>query len=421
MAEVVSFSKPFTGDAYSFIDDAVSFIRENVKPDDRFIIPVSGGVDSRITYRLFSKAIDPTKLYPFHMDTIFMRTMGGIEEPKLVAKSFKGAPNFEVVNAREHFRKNTFHIDDDEEKRKQFQATYNDEITKLMEKRGIKKGSDGTIGPDRAETLGGEYKGVKFGKLKMQHNVGNDPFELKIEPLATLSKDEVRKVGLALGLSENEVCRMEYPGPGLSIRIPGSIDDEKLLTEKRANDIVERGIEKHFSRIHGKPFLYDYKTGERIPFQYFAATIDPDINEYSSMTEEVNEYVNSLLAKNSAECSILETKATGMENVGGIFKRTCRPIMVLKTERPLDSIVLRHIGEVVPEEFPISRVLHEIKSGGKGQHIVSIRAGKCKNAMTWEPVFIDYGSMARKIIRECNVSKVCVDGTPKPPGTIEYE
>ena len=421
MVQVVSFSRPFTGDSYSFIDDAVNFIRENAKSDDKFIIPVSGGVDSRVTYKLFSKAIDTNRIYPVHLDTIFMRVIDGVEEPKLVAKSFKDAPNFEVIDARERFRKNTFYIGDDEEKRKEFQATYNYEIIKLMERRGIKKGSDGTIGPDIAETLGGEYKGVKFDKLKRQHNVGNDPFELKVEPLATLSKDEVRKVGLALGLSENEVCRQEYPGPGLSIRVVGSIDDEKLLTEKRANDIVERGIEKHFRKRYGKPFLYDSKTGERIPFQYFAATIDPHIDASSSLTEEVDKYVNDLLAKNSAECSILKAKATGMEIVGDMFKRTCRPIMVLKTERPLDPIVLRHIGEVVPEEFQISRVLHEIRNGGKGQYIVSIRAGKCKNAMTWEPVFLDYEQIARKIIRECDVSKVCVDGTPKPPGTIEYE
>lgn len=421
MTEVISFSKPFTGDAYSFINEAVSFIRENVKSDDRFVIPVSGGVDSRITYTLFSKAVDPSRLHPFHMDTIYMRVMNGVEEPKLVAKSFKGAPNFEVINAREHFRKNTFHIGDDAVKRKEWQATYNDEITKLMEEYGIYNGSDGTIGPDRAETLGGEYKGVKFESLKIQHNVGNDPFKKKVEPLATLSKDEVRKVGLALGLPDEQVNRMEYPGPGLSIRIPGSIDDDNLATEKKANDIVEKGIEKHFSRRYGKPYLYDHKTGERIPFQYFAATINPRIDESSPVAEGINGYVNKLLVNNSAECDILKAKATGMENVNGVFKRTCRPIMVMRTERPLDPFVLKHMGEVVPQEFPVSRVLHEVKSGHNGQYIVSIRAGKCKNAMTWDPVLIDFESMARKIVRECDVNKVCVDGTPKPPGTVEYE
>lgn len=421
-AYVVSFSEPFSGNTDKFIDDVVSFIRKNMLPKENVVIPVSGGIDSRVTYDLFTKAIDPRRVFPLHIDTGYMRLMRGVEEPKLVAKTFKGAPNFEVVDARETFYKNTFGISDAEEKRKKYQGTYNAVITEVLEKHNILTGSDGTIGPDRVETKGGEYKGVKLGKLKTQHNVGKDPFKEKIEPLASISKDEVRIVGRALGIPEDLLIRQPFPGPALSLRAVGAIDSDKLATEKIANDIVEKGVEYHFKRRYGKPYVYDSRTGERIPFQYFAATIDSDIDESSPLSQEIGEYIKGLVGERLITCNVLKAKATGMKVKGDRFERTYEPMVRMSVRGDVEQTIIRHIGETVPEEFPVSRVLQEIRSGDK-PYIVSIKAVKSRNALSASPLILSkFEGTAREIRRTCpNVGSVCVDTTPKPPATIESE
>jgi GMP synthase (glutamine-hydrolysing) len=421
-AHVVSYSEPFKGNADNFIDDTVSFIRKYMSPRGNIVIPVSGGIDSRVTYELFKKAIDPRRVFPMHIDTGYMRLIRGFEEPELVAKTFKSAPNFEVINARDRFYKSTFGIEDAEEKRKGYQGTYNAVITEVLEKHNIVTGSDGTIGPDIAETKGGEYKGVKLGKLKTQHNVGNDPFEEKIEPLASISKDEVRIVGRALGIPEELSNRQPFPGPALSIRIPGIIDTDKLNTEKRANDIVEKGVEYHFKRKYGKPYIYDSRTGERIPFQYFAATMDSSIDESNSLGEEVGEYVKGLVGRKLIHCDVLKNKATGMKVKDDRFERTYEPMVLMTVTGEVDSTIIKHIGETVPEEFPVSRVLQEIKIG-QGPYNISIRAVKSRNALSASPIILPrFEGIARELKRECvGINSICVDTTPKPPATIEYE
>jgi len=393
-----------------------------MSPQENVVIPVSGGIDSRVTYELFKRAIDPRRVFPLHIDTGYMRLIRGVEEPKLVARTFKGAPNFEVVDAREAFYNNTFGIKDAEEKRKRYQGTYNDVITEILEKHNVVKGSDGTIGPDRAETKGGEYKGVKLGKLKTQHNVGKDPFKEKIEPLASISKDEVRIVGKALGIPEDLLIRQPFPGPALSVRTVEEINSDKLATEKMANDIVERGVEYHFKRRYGKPYVYDSRTGERIPFQYFAATINSDVDESNSVGQEIGEYVKGLIGEKLVACDVLKAKATGMKVKGDRFERTYEPMVRMSVERGVDQTIIRHIGETVPEEFPVSRVLQEIRPGDK-PYIVSLRAIKSRNALSANPLILSkFEGSAREIRRACpNVGSVCVDTTPKPPATIEYE
>ena len=422
-AQVISFSEPFTN-ANHFIVSATGFIRENIKPEDKIFLPVSGGIDSRVVYELFKKAIDPKRIYPVHIDTNFMRIINGLEEPQLVAKSFEGAPNFKVVDERERFSKNTFGIDDHKWKRKAFKTTYGYVIRELVEKYECNKGSDGTIGPDKVETKGGTYKGVKLGEIKDQHNVGDDPFEMKIEPLATLSKDEVRIVGRRLGITEDLLLRQPFPGPGLSIRILGSIDEKKLDAEKISNDIVEQEVEKHFKEIYGKPFIYDSRYGERIPFQYFAATIDPSLDNSTSLREEINEYVKGLVGKNLiVDCNVLKAKATGMKIRGDRFERTYEPLVRIILDKKVDPFVVSYIGENVPEEFPVSRVLKEIASGSAQDTITSVRVVRSRNALAASPIMIpnDYGLIQRIYRNTPGVGSICVDITSKPPGTIEYE
>lgn len=420
-SEVISFSEPYTGDVNQYISKMVSFIKENVEPKDRIFIPVSGGIDSRETLRLFQKAV-PNQIFPVHVDTTYMRIINGVEEPQLVAESFKDVPNFRVLDAREEFSRYTFGISDAGEKRKAFQETYNRVMKKLVEEFNCLVASDGTIGPDRVESVGGVYKGVKLGFIKRQHNVGYDPFEKKIEPLASVSKDEVRIIGRALGIPEELLWRQPFPGPGLLVRTVGEIGEEKLNTEKMANDIVEQKTEEFFEGKYGKSFLYDSITGERMPFQYFAASYDSYIDDSTSLGEEITEYVNGLLGKNSAETYILKAKSTAMKVKGDRFERAYEPVASINIKIDVDSFALRHIGETIPLEFPVSRVLQEIKTSKKGKYVVAIRTMKSRNALTAEPLMFGYSLSADEILKQCpNVRTVYRDITPKPPATIENE
>jgi len=419
-AEVISFSEPYTGDVNQYVSKVVGFVKENVEPKDKIFIPVSGGIDSRVTLRLFQKAV-PNQIFPAFVDTTYMRIINGVEESELVSESFKNVPNFRVEDGREEFSRYTFDISDAGEKRKAFQETYNRVMKRLVEEFNCLVASDGTIGPDRAESVGGVYKGIKLGFIKKQHNVGYNPFEKKIEPLASVSKDEVRIIGRALEIPEELLWRQPFPGPGLSLRTVGEIYADKLNTEKRANDIVEQKTEKFFEGKYGRPFLYDSITGERMPFQYFAATYDSNIDDSTSLGEEITEYVNGLLGKNSAETHILKAKSTAMKVKGDRFERAYEPVASIKIKGDVDSFVLRHIGENIPLEFPVSRVLQEIVTGEEGKYFVAIRAVKSRNALTADPLIFGYSLTADEISRDSNVKTVYRDITPKPPATIENE
>ncbi|NIM46720.1 MAG: hypothetical protein GTN40_01000 [Candidatus Aenigmarchaeota archaeon] len=419
--EVFSFSKPYTGDINAYVEDQLKFIRDTTKTGEKVVIPASGGIDSRVTVVLFQKALPAEQVFPVHLNTNYMRIIDGVEEIELVAKSFKDVPNFRVLDVREEFSTATFHIADAAEKRKMFRGTYNDIIKKFVDELGISTVSDGTIGPDKVETVGGEYKGVKMGKIKDQHNVGYEPFERKIEPLAGVSKDEVRMIGRALEIPEDLLWRQPFPGPGLSLRTVGAIDEEKLNTEKRANDIVEQKTEKFFEGKYGRPFLYDSITGERMPFQYFAATYDSNIDDSTPLGEEITEYVNRILFKDSTETHILKAKSTAMKVKGDKFERAYEPVASINIKGDVDSFVLRHIGETIPLEFPVSRVLQEIVTSKEGKYVVAIRAVKSRNALTAEPLMFGYSLTASEISRDPNVKTVYRDITPKPPATIENE
>jgi GMP synthase (glutamine-hydrolysing) len=145
-----------------------------------------------------------------------------------------------MVDARERFLARLAGVEDPEQKRK----IIGDEFIRVFEEEAAKLGridflTQGTLYPDVIESATAETKAAQ--KIKTHHNVGGLPADLRfqlIEPLRYLFKDEVRKVGLELGLPEAMVLRQPFPGPGLAIRIIGEVTAERLDTLREADWIV---------------------------------------------------------------------------------------------------------------------------------------------------------------------------------------
>lgn len=220
--------------AHSFIETTIHNIREKVG-NDGVLLALSGGVDSTVAAVLLHKAIGDN-LHCVHIDSGLMRT----NESQMIFDLFKQSFNIsiEVVDGSEVFLSRLKDISDPEQKRKIIGKTFIDLFEQSAFKlNNIKWLAQGTLYPDVIESV--SIKGPS-ATIKSHHNVGGLPekMNLKIlEPFRELFKDEVREVGRELGVPEWFVGRHPFPGPGLAIRILGSITDERLEILRKADDI----------------------------------------------------------------------------------------------------------------------------------------------------------------------------------------
>ncbi len=219
---------------HSFIDTTVQTIREKVGRD-QVICALSGGVDSSVTAALVHRAIGD-QLTCIYVNNGLMRT--GETEGILNFFREKTELNLIDVDASDYFLDRLQGVIDPEEKRKRigigFIRIFEEEARKLGDVQYL---AQGTLYPDVIESV------VFRGKapIKSHHNVGGLPERMQldlIEPLRELFKDEVRELGLELGLPEEAVFRQPFPGPGLGIRIMGEVTAERLRVLRRADVIV---------------------------------------------------------------------------------------------------------------------------------------------------------------------------------------
>jgi GMP synthase (glutamine-hydrolysing) len=201
--------------------------------DKKALCGLSGGVDSSVAAALVHRAV-PGCLSCVYVDTGLMRQNESQEVEELFGGQFK-IP-FIRVNAADYFLQKLKNVTDPEQKRKiigeAFVRTFETEAKKLGK---IECLVQGTILPDIEESK-------KETLIKSHHNVGGLPktmdFTELVEPLRTLNKDEVRKVGLILGMPESMIYRQPFPGPGLAVRCLGEVTAEKLTLLRHADAIV---------------------------------------------------------------------------------------------------------------------------------------------------------------------------------------
>jgi len=379
-----------------FVEAAVQFLRKHAK-DKKVFCALSGGIDSSATYLLLKKA--GVNTIPVFIDHGLMRIIRGVEEREYIKKMF---PDVVVLDIRSDFLPKIFGEGDAEGKRKHFKAAYSSTINKVIREERCDLLADGTILPDIEESFGCKITDLKEtmnleeegdlleknkeGFVKSQHNVEIEyDVEATIQPVASLTKDEVRKVLEYLKMPQELVYRKAFPGPALAARIIGPVTQENLTFEKKVHDIVESIVNDYYKEKHGKSMIIN-ENGEQEPFQVFAA-----IGE-----------------------DILNTKVTGL--VDG--KRTYELPQVVSGDWLYEKFV-----RMARNLKGYSRLLYQIRSSDEGKYDVIIRCINSKDARTATVTnlpFMLLVDIVEELKKISEVMNIYFDTTPKPPATIEY-
>ena len=297
----------------SFLEDSIRSIRERVG-DGKVLCALSGGVDSSVAAVLMSKAIGKQLTCVF-VDHGLLRKNEGDEVEAIFGPSGQYDLNFIRINAQQRYYEKLKGVTEPEQKRK----IIGEEFIRVFEEAANEIGEvdflvQGTIYPDVIESGLGDS-----AVIKSHHNVGGLPdviqFKEIIEPLRMLFKDEVRKVGLELGIPEHLVFRQPFPGPGLGVRIVGEVTEDKVRIVQEADAIFREeaalaGIDKELGQyfagltnmrsvgVMGDFRTYDYAVALRAVLTSDFMTAESAQIPYEVLFKVTNRIINEVKGVN---------------------------------------------------------------------------------------------------------------------------
>jgi GMP synthase (glutamine-hydrolysing) len=379
-----------------FIDAAIEFLRKYAI-DKKVFCALSGGIDSSTTYLLLKKA--EINVIPVFIDHGLMRIINGKEEKEIIKDIF---PEIVIINIRDEFLPKIYDEGEAEKKRLLFKDAYSSTISKFIKDNSCDVLADGTILPDIEESFGVKISDLeetmslndelalkekyKEGFIKSQHNLEIEyDVEATVQPVASLTKHEIRNILKYLNMPQELIYRKAFPGPALAARIIGPITPENLDFEKKVHDIVENCINTYYNERYGKAMIIN-EQGEQEPFQGFAA-----IGE-----------------------DVLLKKVTGM--VEG--KRTYEIPLSIKGEWDFKKLTTfaSHLQGY-------ARLLYELHESNRGTFDVIIRSVNSidarKASVTDLPIHL-LEEIKFKLLELSDTKNIYFDITPKPPATIEY-
>lgn len=381
---------------HKFVNAAIDFLQRHAK-NKKVFCALSGGIDSSTVYLLLKEAkIDAI---PVFIDHGLMRIIRGKEEREYIKKLF---PDVKIIDIRAQFLPKIYGEGDAENKRKLFKEAYSAIISKVIKEENCDLLADGTILPDIEESFGVKITDIKEtmsveeerelleknfkGFVKSQHNLDIEyDVEATIQPVASLTKDEVRKILEYFKMSPELVYRKAFPGPALAARIIGPVTEENLTFEKKVHDLVESTVEDYYKKTYGKAMIINSE-GHQEPFQVFAA-----IGE-----------------------SIENTKVTGLLN----GKRTY--------ELPLCEKGDWNFSELTKKASNVkgyARLLFELGDTSEGKYDVIIRSINSRDARTATVTNLPFElltDLKEKVLKIAGTKRIYFDLTSKPPATIEY-
>jgi GMP synthase (glutamine-hydrolysing) len=323
---ICGFSKEWT--PAHFIEETVDALKQQIG-DDKVIMGLSGGVDSTVAAELIHKAIGD-KLICIFVDNGLLRKN---EYPEVLDSYKHMGLNIIGVDARDEFLNALSGISEPEAKRKAIGKVFIDVFQREAEKvEGAKWLGQGTIYPDVIESV--SVKGPS-ATIKSHHNVGGLPEKMHlkvVEPLRTLFKDEVRKVGAELEINPNILGRHPFPGPGLAIRILGEVNAENVRILQEADKIYIDHLKKSgwydktwqagtiLLPVHSVGVMGDERTYEKVVSLRAVTSVD-------GMTADWMHFPYELLAKISND---IINKVNGINRV--VYDISSKPPATIEWE-----------------------------------------------------------------------------------------
>lgn len=418
--QIAGFRGDFTSESRE--QKAIAEIKE-VVGNRKVLALVSGGVDSTVLAALLNKALGPERVRAVHVDTGFMRENESQEVKEVLARI--GLP-LEVIDASKTFYQAIAGIADPERKRILIGSLFIQAVEELLNPEVIL--AQGTLRPDLIESASNLASG-RAGKIKTHHNDSPRVRLLRekqavIEPLKEYHKDEVRELGLALGLPEEIVWRQPFPGPGLAVRL---LCREKSFPQEDFFEISE-ALQK-FNSEEIEVTLLPIRTvgvqGDGRTYSYLVGLSgEANWEKLSALAREIPKTVHGVnrviyLWGEKVEGPVTEITPTF------VTRETISQL------RQADAIVNRILGQygLLRSLSQVPIISFPLGFGKPGFHSIALRPFITNDFMTGRPAIpgIDFplealGKIRAKIVTEVpGIARIAYDLTTKPPATTEWE